>query len=205
VSSEEKENSGSRHSDDRKNPAFSFGTSGSFVPQDDGASHASCSANWAYPVFTSVSGNKSDRYITRTYESKSTKLQNCTYENVVTLSLTHTYKKTDTEKIRSYMDILGIKDKTEREKLEFIEGNGKNKSFTRLYVPRSATLAFTGVDITTTENENARVYSFMLDTPVGGTTSKTLRYTVDIPQCESADTSVEWSRQPGLREVTIKK
>ncbi len=205
MSSEEKENSGSRHSDDRKNPAFSFGTSGSFVPQDDGASYASCSANWAYPVFTSVSGNKSDRYITRTYESRTTKLQSCTYENVVTLSQAHTYKKTDTEKIRSYMDILGIKDKTEREKLEFIEGNGKNRAFTRLYVPRSATLAFTGADITTTENENARVYSFMLETSPGATTSKTLRYTVDIPNCESVDTSISWARQPGLREVTIKK
>lgn len=170
-----------------------------------GTSRPSCGANWAYPVFTSVSGNKSDRYITRTYESRTTQLQNCTYENVVTLSLTHNYKKADTEKIRSYMDILGIKDKAEREKLEFIEGNGKNRAFTRLYVPLSSTLAFTGADITTTENENARVYSFMLDTPVGGTTSKTLRYTVDIPQCESADMSVEWTRQPGLREVTIKK
>jgi hypothetical protein len=84
--------------------------------------------NWIYPVFTSVSGNKSDRYITRTYESKTTKLQDCTYENVVTLSLTHNYKKSDTEKTRSYMDTLGIKDKGEREKLEFIEGNGKNRT-----------------------------------------------------------------------------
>ena len=64
------------------------------------------------------------------------------------------------------MDIIGIKDRAEREKLEFIEGNGKNRAFTRLYVPKSATLAFTGADITTTENDDAKVYSFMLETPV---------------------------------------
>jgi hypothetical protein len=168
-------------------------------------SSSACSSNWVYPIFTSVSGNKSDRYITRKYESKTTKLQGCTYENIVTLSLSHTYKKSDTEKIRSYMDILGIKDKAEREKLEFIEWNGKNRAFTRLYVPRSATLGFTGADITTTENEDAKVYSFMLETPVWGSTSKTLRYTVDIPNCESvADTSVEWTRQPGLRGVEVR-
>ena len=127
---------------------------------------STCSPNWIYPVFTSVSGNKSDRYIARKYESKTTKLQDCTYENVVTLSLSHTYKKADTEKIKSYMDTIGIKDRAEREKLEFIEGNGKNRAFTRLYVPKSATLGFTGADITTTENEDAKVYSFMLETPV---------------------------------------
>lgn len=167
-------------------------------------SSSACSPNWIYPIFTSVSGNKSDRYIARTYESKTTKLQGCTYENVVTISLAHTYRKTDTEKIRSYMDIIGIKDRIEREKLEFIEGNGKNRAFTRLYVPKSAILAFTGADITTAENEDAKVYSFMLETPVWGSTSKTIRYTVDIPNCESTDTSVGWTRQPGIRELEIK-
>lgn len=165
---------------------------------------STCSPNWIYPVFTSVSGNKSDRYIARKYESKTTKLQDCTYENVVTLSLSHTYKKADTEKIKSYMDTIGIKDRAEREKLEFIEGNGKNRAFTRLYVPKSATLGFTGADITTTENEDAKVYSFMLETPVWGSTSKTLRYTVDIPNCEAVDTSIEWTRQPGIRKLEIK-
>jgi hypothetical protein len=102
------------------------------------------------------------------------------------------------------MDTLWITDKKEREKLEFIEGNGKNRAFTRLYVPRSATLAFTGADITTTENDVAKVFSFMIETNPWSTTSKTLRYTVDIPNCESvADTSVEWTRQPGIRELEI--
>lgn len=163
-----------------------------------------CSPNWIYPVFTSVSGNKSDRYITRRYEWKTTKLQWCTYENVVTLSLSHAYKKADTEKIRSYMDIIGIKDKAEREKLEFIEWNGKNRAFTRLYVPRSATLAFTGADITLTENEDVKVYSFMLETNPGATTSKTLRYTVDVPNCDTTDASLSWTRQPGIRELEIR-
>lgn len=80
-----------------------------------------CAENWIYPIFTSVSGNKSDRFITRTYESKTKKIQECTYENVVTLSLSHTYKKSDTQKMISYMDTLDITDKKEREKLEFIE------------------------------------------------------------------------------------
>lgn len=163
----------------------------------------SCSPNWIYPIFTSVSGNKSDRYITRKYQAKTTKIVGCTYENKITISLSHIYSKNDTQKIKSYMDTLWITEKSEREKLEFIEWDGKNRSFTRLYVPRNSTLAFTGSDITTTENEHAKVFSFMLETPVWWSTSKTIRYTVDIPNCNTDSTSLSWTRQPGIRELII--
>lgn len=165
---------------------------------------ASCVPNWIYPVFTSVSGNKSDRYIVRTYEWKTTKLHECTYENKITISLKHTYGAVDTDKIRSYMDQIGIKDKKEREKLEFIEWNGKNRAFTRLYVPHGSTLAFTGADITLTQHDYADEYSFMLETNPWSVTSKTLRYTVDIPDCQNSETSLSWTRQPGIRKLDIR-
>lgn len=44
----------------------------------------------------------------------------------------------------------------------------------------------------------------MMETPVGGTTSKTLRYTVDIPDCTNVNTDIVWTRQPGIRELLIK-
>lgn len=102
------------------------------------------------------------------------------------------------------MDTFGITDKEDRVKLEFIEGNGKNRSFTRVYVPKSATLAFTGADITEMENDDARVFSFMIETPVGTTTSRTLRYSVDIPECNTVSTELDWTRQPGIHALDIK-
>jgi hypothetical protein len=42
-----------------------------------------------------------------------------------------------------------------------------------------------------------------METPVGGQTSKTLRYTVEIPGCESAKTNVVWWKQPWLRHITL--
>ena len=63
-----------------------------------------CHKNWAYPVFTSVSGNKSDRYIDRVYQSKTTKILGCKYENIVTITDTHTFKKKDSDAIDSYLD-----------------------------------------------------------------------------------------------------
>lgn len=41
--------------------------------------------NWIYPLWTSVSGNKSDRYIARTYQANTHKVNECVYENTITL------------------------------------------------------------------------------------------------------------------------
>ncbi len=174
------------------------------VSSEKEVSKNNCSPNWAYPVFTSVSWNKSDRYISRLYEAKTTKIQGCTYENLITLSNTHTYKKIDTDTLRGYMDTFGIKNKEERQKLEFIEWNGKNRAFVRLYTPLGSRLAYSGSDITTVDNEHATVFSFSLDTMVASTSAKTLRYVTTIPHCESSDTNIAWTKQPWVREVEMK-
>jgi hypothetical protein len=73
--------------------------------------HTSCHPNWLYPVVTSVSGNKSDRYIERIYESTTTPVRGCLYENRITLTHKNIYTKSDTSLIRGYMDQFGITDK----------------------------------------------------------------------------------------------
>jgi Protein of unknown function (DUF4012) len=95
----------------------------------------SSSPNWIYPLWTSVSGNKSDRYIDRTYQATVQKIEGCKYENTITLSTHHTFAKSDTEELRSYFKQFNITDKNEQAKLEFIQGDGKNRAFIRVYVP----------------------------------------------------------------------
>ena len=96
--------------------------------------------NWIYPVITSVSGNKSDRFITRKYTADTTLLPNCTYENKITLSHKHAYTAQDESMVRGYLDLIGITDKTTREKMTFIQGKGKNRAFIRLFVPPDSVL-----------------------------------------------------------------
>ncbi|MBC7498070.1 DUF4012 domain-containing protein [Candidatus Gracilibacteria bacterium] len=164
----------------------------------------SSSPNWIYPLWTSVSGNKSDRYIDRTYQATVKKIEGCKYENTITLSTHHTFAKSDTEELRSYFKQFNITDKNEQAKLEFIQGDGKNRAFVRVYVPLGSTLIGAGSDITVTSSEHATVFSTLIETPVGASTSKSWRYTLDIPACESYTGSVEWTRQPGLRSVIVK-
>jgi Protein of unknown function (DUF4012) len=165
---------------------------------------SSVSPNWIYPVWTSVSGNKSDRYIERTYQATVRKVEGCKYENTITLSTKHTYAKADIQELESYFKEFNITDKNEQAKLEFIQGNGKNRAYTRVYVPLGAQIVGAGSDITVATNDHATVFSTLIETPVGAKTSKSWRYTLDIPSCESYTGSVEWTRQPGLRTVIVK-
>lgn len=94
------------------------------------------SKNWIYPVFTSISGNKSDRYIERFVETKIKPLGECRYETQVSLTLNHTYSRDDALKIEEYLSKFQIKDEKEQQKMRFIQGGGDNHSFIRLYMPK---------------------------------------------------------------------
>ena len=97
--------------------------------------------NWIYPIFTSISGNKSDRYISRTIETKTKNLENCRYETTATLTHEHLHSQSDAEILENFMQTFELKDETEQEKMRFIQGAGQNKSFVRLYLPKGAILS----------------------------------------------------------------
>lgn len=99
------------------------------------------SKNWIYPVLTSVSGNKSDRLLERLYTSETKILPNCQYENTVTFSHTHGFRKESKKEIEDYLDLIGVNDPKEREKMLFIQGNGPNKTFLRIFVPPGSLLS----------------------------------------------------------------
>lgn len=46
------------------------------------------------------------------------------------------------------------------------------------------------------DDENATIFSFMLETPVGGKAEKTLTYRQEIPDCSLYDKEIEIFRQP---------
>ena len=160
--------------------------------------------NWIYPVITSVSGNKSDRFITRKYTADTTVLPNCIYENKITLSHKHVYTAQDESMVRGYLDLIGITDKTTREKMTFIQGKGKNRAFIRLFVPPGSVLTGSTVWVESIITDTATEFSFFLDTDVGTESSKTLRYITQIPECNTSSSGVEWYRQPGIRDILFR-
>ncbi len=83
---------------------------------------APTSHNWAYPLLTSLSGNKSDRYIERTYTSETTELNSCQVQNKLTFTHKHIFKPENEEEILSYLDMIGSNDTNFRKKILTIEG-----------------------------------------------------------------------------------
>ncbi len=80
------------------------------------------SNNWAYPLLTSLSGNKSDRFIERTYTSDTTELNSCQVQNKLTFTHKHTFKSENEKEILSYLDMIGMSDSNFRNKILTIEG-----------------------------------------------------------------------------------
>lgn len=98
------------------------------------------SDNWAYPVFTSLSGNKSDRFIERTYVAETAKLSTCQVINTLTFTHKHTFKRENEDEIQSYLDMIGERDINFRNRILTIEGKGKNLNYVRLLVPIASSL-----------------------------------------------------------------
>lgn len=160
--------------------------------------------NWIYPIWTSVSGNKSDRYITRAYEATTKKIEGCTYENSLTFQTKHTYSDTDRKTLATYFSTFGISENEDQAKMKFIQGDGKNRSFVRVFVPTGAELVGSAGDIAVAKDPDATIFSFMLETPVWATTSKSFKYRLNVANCIDYDGTVEWWRQPWIRELIIR-
>jgi hypothetical protein len=62
--------------------------------------------NWAYPLLTSLSGNKSDRLIERIYKSSSEKVGPCSIENTLTFTHKNLYTTSYEDKILLYLRLV---------------------------------------------------------------------------------------------------
>ncbi len=77
--------------------------------------------NWIYPVYTSLSGNKSDRYMTRSWTGSTVVGTGCVMTNTVTIESQHHFGQSDRVEIDSYLDMIQVTDPDLRAKLSFIQ------------------------------------------------------------------------------------
>lgn len=161
------------------------------------------SKNWIYPAFTSVSGNKSDRYMTRKISTNISKIENCNYKVDIDLIFKNNFSEKNLSEINNFMDKYGIFDLKEREKMAFIQWNGKNINFVRYFVPKNAILTSSGAEVH--EDKNSKIFAFMMETLPWASTSKTLSYNLEIPNCSDYNNEILIYEQPWLRDYLIWK
>ncbi len=98
--------------------------------------------NFVYPVFTSLSGNKSDRYMNRAFTLTSLGGSGCTFTNRFEMESTHTFTVSEREKMRKMLYDYGIDPKTHEHEL-FVQGNGDNVQFMRIILPKGSRITRT--------------------------------------------------------------
>ena len=157
--------------------------------------------NWVMPVFTSLSGNKSDRYMHRIFTLASTpQADRCRITDTFTLDSTHTFSLSDAIGIKKLLyDFSVLPEKVDD--LVRIEGNGPNIQYVRVLTPAGSILTDPmGHNITTVSGSGYTAFAFNVETNPLQTSTFSFAYATTPEDC-SRDGHIY--RQPGLANVEI--
>ncbi len=169
------------------------------------------STDYLSVISTSVGGNKSDAYINANYEHQTLIDKNGRIENQLTIQKTHTWGEEELSKFESLIDRYGT-GALNRESLMFIMGEGPNKDYMRVYVPRgSELLSAEGIDLGEVryfEEENYSIFAFNYPLVEPGSTEQiTLSY--ELPFRLGLKPADHYrfiaQKQAGLENIQLKK
>lgn len=85
-----------------------------------------------YPVYTSLSGNKSDRYMTRSYQQSVSKTETCDFLVNSKIISEHHMPEQEQQEIQTMIQKFAL----EGENLLEIQGAAKNRQYVRVLLPK---------------------------------------------------------------------
>jgi len=154
------------------------------------------SLDFSYPVFTSLSWNKSDRYMDRSFTKEFSTVGACDIETNLTLISRHGFNEQKT----SYMEKLIADYQVETPNILTIQWAGDNYQFVRVILPEMS-------EIEEQEGMEIRDYwkrkwvEFFLRTRPTETSTYTINYTLKNPECKTYTYS--HYKQPGIPKYDI--
>ena len=144
--------------------------------------------DWVYPIFTSLSKNKSDRLMERTFTIDHVS----TCERSLVLSQKHWYDTTEKKSLQKLAHDLGLD--AQLTTLLAVQGGGDNVQYLRFILPPGTQLIPSPADFTigesTTMLTNIQGY---ITTHPGTTSTLEIRYTLVPPYCTD---KTEFFKQP---------
>ncbi len=147
--------------------------------------------DFTYPVYTSISGNKSDRYMYRKYRQTVRSGESCSYDIAFEIQSTHNMTKNE----REYITNMITENDLTTPNLFEIQWAGTNRQFVRVIIPDEAILEPQEwvVEILYGERKWAE---FFLETQLQETSFFTLKY--QLPNHECKPYTYELYKQPGI-------
>lgn len=134
--------------------------------------------DYNYVVNTSISGNKSDRYIERNYEKIVAKTASCSYDSMLKIIHKNKFKATDELKIRKLFLENEI---SEWEKMLKIQWKWENIDYVRILLPKNAIVP---KNFTQKIIWNDLVVDFYLNTKPSSTSQITIPYALPNENCK---------------------
>ena len=149
--------------------------------------YSSDTVDYIIPYFTSISWNKSDRYIRRSYDIKIEKTWVCEYKNTFTVRLKHTFWEWDLQKIKKSLTLNEI-DKSKWDELIYIQWNWRNRSLFKAEIPDNVSLKWYKEKIMQTEKWKESKHNFS--------------YEYSLQNCENWH-SFTLYKQPGIPSYSL--
>ena len=155
--------------------------------------------DFSYPVFTSISWNKSDRYIKRKYEKNIKINSDCSIDTNLKIWLSHLFTKYEEEKIRDIMKKYNIKQSISN--LIDIQWAWDNYSFVKLLLPAWAKIEKNSL-IEVTKLEDKTLVEFYIKTRRLETSSFDVKYKLENKECKNYNFKLY--KQPWLKPYDFK-
>jgi len=150
-----------------------------------------------YVVNTSISGNKSDRYIERIYKKEVVKNQDCSIDTNLEITHKHNFNINNELKFKKLLYQLEIP-ASKTEKLLFIQWKGDNYDYVRVLLPKDVKVKW---EFNTKKVGNYTQVDFYLKTPVNQEKSINLEYT--IPNVECKNYNYSFYKQPWIKNYNF--
>ena len=152
--------------------------------------------DFIYPVYTSLSWNKSDRYINKKYNHKISTLDNCSFDINFRMQMTHSMWQKIQENMKGEILRYGI----DTENILQIQWASKNRQFMRVILPTEAILDDSDKYVIVRYGKR-RWIEFFIDTEPWETSSFEVWYQLPNPECENYD--MIFYNQPGVPKYNI--
>lgn len=157
------------------------------------------SLDFSYPVFTSISWNKSDRYIKINYKKTVKKWENCSYKTNLEINLEHTFNDLELEKNKKIFNKFWIN--KDLDKLLSIQWNWTNKQYVRIILPKNAIIKNNNIISIKKYYKRWKVIDFYLNTPVWKKSNFQIEYIIPNIQCQTYNYKLY--KQPWIREYNL--
>ena len=155
------------------------------------------SLDFAYPVYTSLSWNKSWRYIKTQYSKNVEEIWKCSYQTNLDIIRKHQYNNIEEKKIDDLLNKYNIQDKNH---IRYIQWKWDNYQYVRVYLPKNAVIK-PQLGLTVTKYDRFQIASLFVKTRLYETTTNTIEYIISKPNCNSY--SYKLYKQPGIKTYNM--